>query len=784
MWDYNPPIYIVNFETFGGTQVPNQLVEHNLQATRPSEEIVKAPKTTKDEIINYTTTYRFITWYTDANFTTEYDFTTPVTSDITIYADYFDPIQKELDIEFGDDNVSYEKNNNYFRIDLLKNTNLPNTIEFADTDEDDLLELKEMDGVDHKINMNLHDKMLIGANHAGFSSSEIPENYKFEGIQAAIDIPSNITLSIIANEVRPDKAYFNMIGTPHSPVITGTGNLELLEHIRLVGGYILDTDTVEHYGAGDGVVLSGNGTIKLNKSSIYGGRDSEFFSLKNPNSVHTGGDGIVIEAGKIELINSRVHGGNGSAGADGGIAINAKQSEIYIDKTSWVTGGKGGSAGTNNDPSLSHYVAGNGGSAITISNHANTILVNGKVWGGNGGGTNIGIVGYGASGIDSNGTINQIIGHGEIRGGSYGAGHNQPYTNNQFEQHPDIPAISGSTNTSTSKNLNIVDGELYFDINTQVDSEFDIEYSKVNIANSTITDDQLRAELFNEITGEVIDENSYIIDMDLDIVKKDMQDEDLTSQQLSKIVEVVKAENSESELYHYNYDILKHLDISLNKVIESLDLEAREISEKSEVITEIDREIEFTLSLPEHLDNFEEYAITKIHINEKGEEEITMLNSTYNQEEHSISFTTSKFSTFSLVGVKTQLKQYEIKVQVEGAGNVQHQGQNKESFIVDAGSNALLEMTPENGWYLHEVIVDGVSIGKPSSYELSNIQANHFIKVIFVQNDEVIIDPQVPPTTDFKPETGDTSNYLPWVIITVSSIVIFVILSKKKKKND
>lgn len=69
-----PPVvyYTVTFESNGGSEVDPQTIEEGLVATEP-----EAP--TMDG-------YTFAGWYADAELTAVYDFATPVTSDITLYA--------------------------------------------------------------------------------------------------------------------------------------------------------------------------------------------------------------------------------------------------------------------------------------------------------------------------------------------------------------------------------------------------------------------------------------------------------------------------------------------------------------------------------------------------------------------------------------------------------------------------------------------------------------------------------------------------------------------------
>ena len=65
-------VYLVTFETNGGSGVLSQNVEENQQVTEPTN-----PKKTG---------YTFTGWYTDSNLTTSYDFDAPVTKEMTLYA--------------------------------------------------------------------------------------------------------------------------------------------------------------------------------------------------------------------------------------------------------------------------------------------------------------------------------------------------------------------------------------------------------------------------------------------------------------------------------------------------------------------------------------------------------------------------------------------------------------------------------------------------------------------------------------------------------------------------
>ena len=69
-------IYIVDFDSNGGTRVASQKVEERDRVSRPSNP-------TRD-------CYDFVGWYTDASLTKKYNFSTPVTRDMTLYAKWKD----------------------------------------------------------------------------------------------------------------------------------------------------------------------------------------------------------------------------------------------------------------------------------------------------------------------------------------------------------------------------------------------------------------------------------------------------------------------------------------------------------------------------------------------------------------------------------------------------------------------------------------------------------------------------------------------------------------------
>jgi uncharacterized repeat protein (TIGR02543 family) len=73
-WEF---MYLVTFETNGGSAVPSQYVEKGHKAVKPAD-----PSKPSTDTIEYV----FAGWYSDSQLTASYDFETPVTTDITLYA--------------------------------------------------------------------------------------------------------------------------------------------------------------------------------------------------------------------------------------------------------------------------------------------------------------------------------------------------------------------------------------------------------------------------------------------------------------------------------------------------------------------------------------------------------------------------------------------------------------------------------------------------------------------------------------------------------------------------
>lgn len=67
---------------------------------------------------------------------------------------------------------------------------------------------------------------------------------------------------------------------------------------------------------------------------------------------------------------------------------------------------------------------------------------------------------------------------------------------------------------------------------------------------------------------------------------------------------------------------------------------------------------------------------------------------------------------------------------------------------VVAGTNAVFTITPEEGYRVADVLVDGQSVGAVSSYTFSNVRANHTIQVTFIET-EWVADPDDTGVSDW-----------------------------------
>lgn len=79
--------YAVTFDSKGGSSVESQSIEYNGKATTPTAPIKVG--------------YTFAGWFTDQGYTNEYDFNTPVTENITLYAKWTENLPVQYTVSFN-----------------------------------------------------------------------------------------------------------------------------------------------------------------------------------------------------------------------------------------------------------------------------------------------------------------------------------------------------------------------------------------------------------------------------------------------------------------------------------------------------------------------------------------------------------------------------------------------------------------------------------------------------------------------------------------------------------
>lgn len=77
-----------------------------------------------------------------------------------------------------------------------------------------------------------------------------------------------------------------------------------------------------------------------------------------------------------------------------------------------------------------------------------------------------------------------------------------------------------------------------------------------------------------------------------------------------------------------------------------------------------------------------------------------------------------------------EVRQYAVTVEVEGEGTVTS---DSGEFTVNEGEDLTLSFAPAEGYYLKDVLLDGVSVGDGASLTLEDIRAAHTVHVVFAE---------------------------------------------------
>lgn len=77
-----------------------------------------------------------------------------------------------------------------------------------------------------------------------------------------------------------------------------------------------------------------------------------------------------------------------------------------------------------------------------------------------------------------------------------------------------------------------------------------------------------------------------------------------------------------------------------------------------------------------------------------------------------------------------EVRQHTVTVEVEGEGTVTS---DSGEFTVNEGEDLTLSFAPAEGYYLKDVLLDGVSVGDGASLTLEDIRAAHTVRVVFAK---------------------------------------------------
>lgn len=78
---------------------------------------------------------------------------------------------------------------------------------------------------------------------------------------------------------------------------------------------------------------------------------------------------------------------------------------------------------------------------------------------------------------------------------------------------------------------------------------------------------------------------------------------------------------------------------------------------------------------------------------------------------------------------------YDIKISREGSGTISPDGGTGNTASVYAGANQTFTFTPDKGYVVSDVLVDGQSIGARESHTFERVTGNHTLKVVFTAAD-------------------------------------------------
>lgn len=170
--------------------------------------------------------------------------------------------------------------------------------------------------------------------------------------------------------------------------------------------------------------------------------------------------------------------------------------------------------------------------------------------------------------------------------------------------------------------------------------------------------------------------------------------------------------------------------------------------EKIETVSKTNHPIKLVFDVPENLKSSaanQEFYIIRTHTDNNGvitaerlqDEDTNPLTITVSSDMFS-SYTIAykeKSSSPDISGPSTGVLYYDITASAGEHGTISP----ADKVSVVYGGNKTFSFQPETGYKVGDVLVDGVSVGSPSSYTFENVKAAHSIQVLFTAADSRLI---------------------------------------------